>query len=349
MKWKWSGPYKSGITQSMLGKYLQDPFCFVLYYGLGLEEQTELTQNLMWGNMFHKGLEHILPEREPIKDFPEIKRQRLDEILKEEQAKYSNIDATTLFSVTNMLNLYPDKYKNNYNIVTEQEFSIDHNTGNHKVKLKGKMDGVGTQSNWIDYQQWLDASTIMIEHKSKETYDRNLFRSEIHQDLQLNIYLYALNQSRSCDTVVYDNIKIPELQWNCPGRQAGERNKAYIDRLYFKQHYGDYPVSQKAFLWVDQYIFKHPMEEVLKVFAETVNPLIDHLCFMYEYTLADSFDPLNPDCYNHLFYKKPLRVFDPARTSKFKKDYWNYLVGNIDFSDLKPVDQFFKELSQDYQ
>jgi hypothetical protein len=351
MKWKWAGPYKSGITQSMIGKYLQDPFCFVLYYGLGLEEQTVLNQNLLWGNMFHKGLEHVLPEPERVTSLPEIKRARLLDVLAEEERRYLNIDATTLHSVRLMLDLYPDKYKTNYSIATEQEFAVDHRTKNHLIKLKGKMDGVGTRvsSHLTDTNYLHDAATIMIEHKSKESYDRHLFRSEIHLDLQLNIYLYALNQSVSCDTVVYDNIKIPELQWNCPARQAGERNKAYIERLYLKHHYGDYPVSQKSFLWVDQYIFKHSMEKIQLMFAETINPIIDAICYMYEYTLSDSFDPMNPDCYNHMFHKKPLRVFDPARTSKFKKDYWSYLVGNTNFSDLIPVDQFFKELSQDYQ
>lgn len=33
MKWLWSGPIEGGITQSMIGMYLQDPYCFVLYYG----------------------------------------------------------------------------------------------------------------------------------------------------------------------------------------------------------------------------------------------------------------------------------------------------------------------------
>lgn len=351
MKWKWSGPLKGGITQSMLGKFLQDPYCFVLYYGLGLEEPQPLSQNLMWGNMFHKALEHVLPIPSQIKNFTETEKQQLFNILQDEERKYPHINATTLYSVMEMLELYPDEYKRNYAITTEMEFKVQHNTGNHQVSLKGKIDGVGTlYPNPFPEVIPSEPEHILIEHKSKESFDRQLFRSEISLDLQLNQYLYALNRTTACNTVVYDNVRIPELQWNCPARQAGERHKAYISRLYHKPgSYGDYPVKPKHFVWVDQYIFIHPMSQVELFLKETLNPIIDSLCFMYEYTLSDSFDPTNPDCYNYMFHKRPLRLFDPARTSKFKKDYWSHLTGAIPLEGLTPVNQLFKELSDDNQ
>jgi len=250
MKWKWAGPFDGGITQSMLGKYLQDPYCFVLYYGLGLEEPQPLNQNLMWGNMFHKALEHILPEPEQYSSLPERKKEQLFVLLREEEKKYLQIQATTLYSVLEMLALYPDTYKQNYQIETEQEFRVEHNTGNHRVTLKGKIDGIGTRKPNIDPTTipYDLGEHILVEHKTKESYDRNLFRAEVKLDLQLNQYLYALNRTKSCNTVVYDNIRIPELQWNCPARQAGERHKAYIERLYHKAVYGDFPVKQKSFV-----------------------------------------------------------------------------------------------------
>ncbi len=358
MKWLWPGPQESGITQSMIGKFLEDPFCFVLYYGLGLEEPASLPQNLMWGNVFHKGLEYLLPQEYRIAQMDEQQFARLGSVLQAEASRYNHIDSTTVPSVLEMLQLYPDSYKIGYSIATEQEFSVVHNTGNHRVLLKGKIDGIGEPVSYyspspgdpIHVFESINSPKLLVEHKSKETFDRSLFRKEAHTDLQLNFYLHAESlRSDVCEYVVYDNVRIPEVQWNCPPRQAGEKIAYYIKRLYHTENRGDFPVSKKSFVWIDQYIFHHPLSKVQLYFRETINPILDAMCFMYEYTLADSFDPFNPDCYNHLFYRKPLRVFDPARTSKFKKSYWNFLTGEIGLDGLVQVKELFKELSPEAQ
>jgi hypothetical protein len=43
------------------------------------------------------------------------------------------------------------------------------------------------------------------------------------------------------------------------------------------------------------------------------------------------------------------QVFDPARTSKFKKSYWNFLTGEIGLDGLIQVKELFKELSPEAQ
>lgn len=321
----------------------------MLYYGLGLEEPQQPNQNLMWGNMFHKGLEHCLEVPTRIQNFDEEQHAKLLEVLKEEEKYQLHVNNSTLFSVLNMLKLYPDLYKEEFHVLTEQEFVVDYSTKNFKVKLKGKQDGVG-----VRFRNYLDlfpdsCETILIEHKSKENFDKQLFLAEAFLDTQLNIYLLALNRTTSCEYVVYDNVIIPELQWNCPPRQANERISAWIDRLYHKSHTGAYPVASKKFHWVHQDIIHHPMSKIETFIKETLNPIIDQVCYLFEYTQSDSFDPFNPDCYNHLFHKRPLRLFDPARTSKFKKNYWNHLVGEIPVESLVKTDKLFKELSDKIQ
>jgi len=214
----------------------------------------------------------------------------------------------------------------------------------------GKIDGIGHRRDMFSNSPVMgldtDYSTILVEHKCKGRHDKLQHRTEIHTDLQLNVYLHALDLlGIHCEQVVYDILRIPEVQWNCPPRQMSERHGFYISRLYNSCNpYKEYPVVRNKMFWVDQHIFIHPREKVTLYRKETIDPIIDSLCYMYEYTLSDSFDPFNPDCYNHLFHKRPLRLFDPARTDSYKKDFYNYLTGQIDVNGLVKVPQLFKEL-----
>jgi hypothetical protein len=329
MKWLWKGPLEGGITQSLIQKFLQDPFIFVIYYGLGLEEPEQHNQNLLWGNVMHKGLEIGLSRPEPIKDIlPEIRGELVHEV-----KKYPYINASTIESVCEMLKLYDDKFKHTLeHIITEKQFKIKHQTRDNTVSLMGKLDLLGVSLE--------TGHNVLGEHKCKGSYDKQLFRQEYHTDLQLNIYCFA---TKTYD-IIYDNILIPETQWNCPARDMNERIEFWIHRLYHKQIYGSYPVAKKSFAWLDQLSCSIPPEEVRRYFDETVNPIIDRICDLYDYCSQPNFDPLKQECFNKLFYKNPLRLFDPARTDKYKRNNWTYLVGQITHDQLSPVGELFKEL-----
>jgi hypothetical protein len=350
MQWKWKGPVDGGITQSLLGKYLQDPFSFVLYYGCGLEEPAAVNQNLIWGNEFHLLLELTLPLDQPYNSLPQETHDKLRAELTKYEERYSHVEPTTLYSVLEMMKLYNDSYKFPYKVRTEKQFKFDYSTKNHKVSLMGKIDGIGTPREDHTYENLpmgFDSDRpIIIEHKCKGYHDKAQHRQEIKTDLQLNLYLHAMQVlGHTTDQVVYDIIRIPEVQYGCPARNIGERIPYYINRIYNTcTPYREYPVSKNKFLWLDQHCFSHPENLVAEFRKITLDPIIDSLCYMYEYTLADSFDPFNPDCYNHLFHRRPLRLFDPARTDKFKKDYYQYLTGALPIESLVPVPHLFKEL-----
>lgn len=365
MQWLWKGPLNGGITQSLIQKYLTNPYTFVLYYGLGLEEPEEYNQNLLWGNVMHKGLEIGLASPKPIKEQIDTLRPELIE----ESKKWPYINTTTVPSVLEMLKLYNDSYKqkfllpgkeesnfsevvdyienvvetptkfivkdSNYACVTERQFKIPHTTsGGNTISLMGKVDGLA----W-DYSSDTPVLTL-IEHKCKGSYDKVLFRAEISYDLQLNIYCKANEVYK----VVYDNILIPETQWNCPPRDMMERHEFYIQRLYHRQNYGSYPVAKKPFLWLDQLSYTMDKNSIDNYFQETVDPICDQICELYDYCSQPSFDPLNRLCFNKTFFKRPLRLFDPAKTDKFKTSYWNFLAGQLPFEGLKPTQELFKEL-----
>ena len=331
MQWKWKGPLLGGITQSLITNYLTDPYTFVLYYGLGLEETSRLNQNLMWGNLGHLGLEIALESKEPLATIlPEIKAA-----ITEEAAKWPYINRGTVESVPRMLLLYNEEFKYSHNIETEVQFRIPHKTKNFEVNLMGKVDGQDK-----DKHLGRRIDDLLVEHKCKDSCDFQLFRKEVKEDMQVNIYCYATE----IYNVIYDNILIPESQWNCPQPQAQERTPSWIERIYNTHRGPKYPISKNKFDWLDQYKFILLPEEVDLYMKATVNPLIDQICMLYDYCSSYSFDPFNPECYNHLYYKKPLRLFDPSRTTKFQRSYWNHLTGQIPVEGLVQTTNLFKEL-----
>jgi hypothetical protein len=348
MRWKWKGPIDGGITQSLLGKYLQDPFSFVLYYGCGLQEPAATNQNLIWGNEFHLLLELTLPLDQTYNSLPQEVHDSLRNSLIEHENQYAHVEPTTIHSVLEMMKLYNDSYKLSYEVKTEKQFKFDYSTKNHQVSLMGKIDGIGVaRTPDVSSTYPFDLNRpVIIEHKCKGYHDKVQHRQEIHTDLQLNLYLHAMQVlGYTTDQVIYDIIRIPEVQYGCPARNIGERIPYYINRIYNTcNSYREFPVAKNKFMWLDQHCFSHPEDLVTEFRKITLDPIIDSLCYMYEYTLADSFDPFNPDCYNHLFHRRPLRLFDPARTDKFKKDYYQFLTGALPIESLVPVPHLFKEL-----
>lgn len=331
MQWKWKGPVEGGITQSLIQKFLECPYCFVLYYGLGLEESTILNQNLLWGNLFHKGLEIALPRKENMIDImPEILT-----VLKEEQKQWPYINLSTIYSVRNMLLLYDESFKYEYDeIVTEKQFREQYRTKVRGVpcSLMGKIDGLATHEE--------SGRRVLLEHKTKGYYDKMSFRHEAEEDVQVNLYCHITDVRE----IIYDNILIPETSWNAPQPHVGERMEHYINRIYKLHKFGNYPVEKNSLHWLDQYSFSLEEEEHQLFMKTVIDPQIEAITMLYDYTNNDSFDPHNPDCYNHLFHKRPLRMFDPARTDKFKKNYYNLLTDQIGLENLVPVKELFKEL-----
>jgi hypothetical protein len=158
--------------------------------------------------------------------------------------------------------------------------------------------------------------------------------------MQVNIYCHA-SQARH---VIYDVFIVPETQWSAPTRTSYEKDAAYIKKLYHGPSYKTYPVSKNLPFWVYQFEFDISSDWIREQFKSTINPIIDQICMLYNYTSSDSFDPHNPECYNHLFYKKPIRLFDPAVTSKYKSRYWSFLIGELDITQLRTTSKLFKEL-----
>lgn len=336
---KWPGPLKGGVTQSLLSKFLEDPYQFYIYAGLGLEEPKDPEPNLVWGDTFHRGLEHVIAIPYQLNEFtPEDWAQTFEVVDTHLNEKWPMAPHTYALSIQHMLPLYDDSYKCEYGkFITEQKFQQEYTTrSGNLVSLRGKADGV----------QYLDNDTfgdVLVEHKCKGKIDINQTYAETPFDLQVTLYCKVFDTR----TVIYDLIRIPDTQWSLPPKRQFESPKNYIKNLYYDRLWGDFPVTKKKHLWIQQTTINLTDEQIECNMAEMVDPIIDRLCMYYEYVSDSNFDFQNPSHYNHLFHKTPIRHFDPSRTASFKGPYWNHRTGNLDLEDMVPVNSFYAELDDE--
>lgn len=329
---KWKGPAVDGITQSMIGRFLQDPYQFYLYAGLGLEERHTPEPNLVWGCGFHKALELLIPKEKRIQDLEE---DELEDTRKKVEAyleyEFPGTPPTYAVSIMYMAQKYNDEYKEGDSFATEIVFNSQYTTRlGREVILRGKLDGLNHDR------------TIMLEHKCKGRIDLQQTIAEVPYDLQVTMYALA----SKAGTVIYDLIRIPDTQYGMPLRRQQQSPNSYIKELYTSRSWGDFPVYSKPHLWLQQAYVYLEDEVIQENIDKTLNPIIEAMCQYYDYCSSSTFDWQNPKHYNEVFYKKPIRQFDPMLTPKFKGSYWNFMTGQLSLDELKPVKSFYGELEE---
>jgi hypothetical protein len=329
----WPGPIKGGVTQSLISKFLECPYCFYLYAGLGLEEPGEIEPNLMWGDTAHVGLEHIIRKNHCIIDFTAGDWEEIDDIVEQHlHTNYPKAPDTFLHSIQHMLRLYDDSFKEEYGpFETEQNIEQDYTTGlGRKCTLRGKKDAINHDN------------TVLGEHKFKGRVEPAQIKPELYRDLQLGIYCHASGATK----VIYDVIKIPDTQWGLPYRRGRQRPHSYVKELYYEKQGQQTPIANKRHLWLFQEHIPMPTEAVQEILQFTVDPIIERIWKWYEHVSQPDFDPDNPKFYNEVFYRTPVRHFDPATTQTYKPSYYNYRTGVYDLEDLTKVKSYYPELEE---
>ncbi len=330
----WKGPEVDGITQSIINTYLQDPYSAYLYLILELKEDVPLHPNLIWGDAYHKGLEYLIENR----DYPFA----VDRARKHLRDHYSGCPTSYQWSIPKMLRCYDTEthhYPQDSDVKWKTELLLDRkiNIDGRSIRFRGKVDAI--THNHPDYGKCLG------EHKCKGYIDPELTGQELIQDLQCNIYMYL----EDVEWVIYDLIKIPDVQKYGPKKSYDETSKQWINKLYsgpVGSYGGAYPIYLNQAHWVHQKPYFISRESQQDYWDFTVIPIIKQICRWYEHVTQSDFDHENPDHFNEFFYRKPIRHFDGRNTESFKCNYHSLLIGDTELSDLIPVQSHFAELEE---
>jgi len=322
----WKGPEVDGITQSLIQKFRQCPYRFYLYAILGLSDDTPLHPNLIWGDVLHKGLEHLIKT----KDLNVSVTAMLDYL----SVKYPHAPSTyeistkgllQRFNLTNYAGLWDTeiKFKKPYTLLSGRT-----------VFLKGKMDGY-----IADHPAY---GPLLGEHKCKGYIDWVKTKKELVTDLQVNVYCYL----HDIEWVNYDLILIPEAVKYKPSKAYNESPKDYMSRL-ISGHCGNYqmfPITNYPHLWTVNIPPTHlPREGQGLYWKSTVEPFLQQMCDFWDHVTNPNFDPTN---FNSIFYKTPARLFNGSYTENFECDYYKYLIGEQTLAELVPITSIFNELEE---
>ena len=323
----WAGPAVGGITQSLMSRFLECPFRFYLYAFLGLEENEPLHPNLIWGDIFHKGLEHYIPGG----NLQEAK----EAMWEYGNTEYPRMPSTYLHTTEQMLKLYNRSFLTSNGVLedmkTEQKFSVPEVVEGFDVVYRGKADGYNKPCRYG------------VEHKCKGKIEPALSRAESPIDQQVLLYSYCLNIRHW----TYDIIRIPEAQFMAPQRRPGESGASYAHRIFNTQTGQEYPISRHPYAWINQFHFDVDKAQIDAFMDYTWRPLVYRLCRWWKHITTPGFSLLNPECYNDIFYITPIRHFDPSNTERYKCKYWHLLTGEAELESLIPVTSFYAELEDE--
>ena len=272
----------------------------------------------------HKGLEHLI---------------RGDDLHTSMQAMYDYFNAeypsepdTIIYTCFEMLKLYPiENFKYWDNPITE-----------HKLRTTVQLPGPTPREIVVRGMADVTDFTRLCDHKCKGRIYPTECAEELGDDLQMNLYSYVLRTPQW----QYDLIQCPLVAYQCPERRSGVSAEAYANMLFntYDNYKYFFPISKFVRQWVCCIPYYQPLEKVDLYFAQTIAPLFTKFCDWWDYVTSPGFDPNNPDCFNHIFYKNPSRVFDPAKTDKYKGNYHSLMNGVSELSDLIPVPSFYPEL-----
>jgi len=323
----WKGPEVDGVTQSILSKYAQCPFRFYLYAILGLQDNTELHPNLIWGDVFHKGLEHLIAS----KDLNASVVSMQDYLT----TKYPQAPKSYAYTTKRLLWKFRlENYEGEWE--TEIPFSIDVTLPSGRtVKVRGKKDALRTTDPKY--------GRILGEHKCKGYLDPAQTIRELRQDRQLNFYMYL----HDVEWVNYDLIRIPEAQRALPSRTYNQSIEDWVETLFIGpcgSYSGKFPINQNIHEWISNLTHHLPREEQETYWNFTIYPELEKLCKFWDHVNQPGFDHENPEFYNDIFYRSPVRQFNGSFTQNFECDYYSYLIGEQDLSDLAPIGSVFSEL-----
>lgn len=359
----WEGPLKGGVTQSLLNNFLECPFRFFLKYYMGLQEPKATDERLIWGDCLHVGLEHKV-KGDPIEKCTQIMHDYMDE-------NYPTAPATYRYTTKNMLELYSTAKTDEWGGVdTEVDIqrpydlletvrisnltyenvllnkcpqmltapSVDPEMSYvkcHDILLRGKADMLAHNRKHIGDHKAKGRSAQSPEHTKKE----------LNQDLQMNLYSFCFDYVNDW---LYDIILIPEDRYDVPPRRVGEKPEAWADRIFYVHRAPTmgYPIANQPRRWINQTPHWQTTEMIENYMAYTINPIIMRLMSWWDHVTHPKFDPNDPTWYNAVFYRGPVRTFDPAKTKMFECNFYNFLIGEAPMDTLINVKSFYPELEE---
>jgi len=297
----WDGPEEDspngGVTQSMIGKFLNCRERFRVRYMLGLQPPDSFNHRLGYGEMWHICEEALAAHRGSGGDSGASWVPPLAEHVKKLMAKYplqrEEIDHWCMVCLT-QFPIYVDHWSKHKDVAErtsifqEKEFNVPYqlSPGGRVVRLRGKWDAVDIIS------KGKNAGVYLQENKTKGDINPGQMRRQLSFDLQTMFYLTALNLDcgmKGVRGVIYNVVRRP-LSGGVGTIRRGKstKNKPEETKAEFYARLAgimdgsaeESPGPDYFFMRWKVEITKHDVDQFCKTF---LNPVLLQLCQWWDW------------------------------------------------------------------
>lgn len=354
-------PYRDGITNSLLQRWIICRHRFWLYAIAGLEERRSFDHKIFFGDCMHIGHEGHAQARKTGHPEPDsAAEEKMDQYISRELARWGG-DSIAQNEIPfwgkiakAMLRMYSKTHARHLKriIPVEQEskFKVKYHLPSGRfIFLRGKRDGIYRLSR---------RSGNMILEEYKHRGSRHLpdehSTPNLAYDLQTGLYVVAsVEEGYGITGVRYNQIRRPLSDPSSPRPRKGETPDQFCDRvLYTYERRSEssqtrYPVSafpEHYFLSWDLTITQNDIQEFRRMILD---PLLEQFCDWWESIRDNPEDPWHTRVngkrrMNPHHFLRPYGVFDSVAQG-FSDSYQN-LITTGSTTGLSPAENLFPEL-----
>lgn len=299
----WEGPSSEGknggISQSMLGKFLQCREEFRIKYVLGLKPNDGFSHHLEYGNMWHLCEENFAKGENwitPVKIYSDQLKARYRTQQAEIEKWYQ--------CCVHQFPIYVDFWKKHADtkgrtgLFQEQVFKVPYALPSGRiVYLRGKFDG----GDLIKDKQ--GSGIYLFETKTKGEVDPIALQQQLNFDMQTMMYLVALQEGYISPELesAKSKIEIKGVRYNVIRRPLSggkgsikqkmidgkmETGPEYYSRL--QQYFIDEPEE-----WFIRFKVEISQKDIDTFKQQFLNPILEQLCDWWEFISINSTDVFN--------------------------------------------------------
>lgn len=326
----WKGPEVDGITQSLLGLFLQCRERFRVRVVEGLREADTFNHRIEYGQMWHRlaagerdldGYVQELCRRYPLQREQILHWAAVCRAQWPAYRKYWGKDT----GVKEVLSEY----------VFDQPYALP---SRRVVRLRGRIDGIGVSGRGSKKSLWL------IERKTKGNVREGQLLKQLRFDLQTMFYLLLLRAANDLGIetaeavggVFYDVVRRPLSGGRYSIRQTrGETTTGFYRRLRNTIQ------SDTAYFFM-RWRVDVTDEDITRFEREFLAPILEQLCDWWEWIAVEPNNPWRPSHGQSCHWRTPYGFYN-ALAEGASTDLDEYLATGSTVG-LERTDSLFKEL-----
>lgn len=339
----WKGPSVDGITQSLLGRFLECRERFRLLVVHGISGEDKFDPSMHYGEFWH-----LCEECSTAKE----RDTRFVMLAKEFCKKYPSQqhEVNHWYNVCKVQHEVYSKVKKGFNkpkekvkpLLREYSFSIPYVIPDgREVILRGKWDGVDLVGS--------GKTVFLQEHKTKGRILEDRVSNQLNFDLQTGLYLSALRcytelESNLIGGVIYNVIRRP-----LSGGKHSIRQKQKQTKEEFYQELKERIEEDSEYFFM-QWRSHITDADIAKFRRQFLDPILTQLCDWWEYISCFNFDPFSvpnrwdkyPSEPNSIHWRHPYGVYN--HMNEAVPDSLDEYLANGSMSGLSVTDNLFPEL-----